>query len=279
MHAAPIVRRHAVVLRTENIRERESMSAGRLAGAVAIVTGASAGIGETTAITFGREGAKVVVVGRTQGELQRVAGIITAAGGEAMVVQADVTRTADVEAMVKAVMDCHGRIDVLVNGVGGWTKLSPITEISDEDWDEVMTLNLTSMFRCVRAVSKVMIAQKRGRIINMSSQSGVGPNAGTNSNIPYACSKAAVIAFTKHLAKQLGPDGITVNTVSPGTTLTARVAKVWDLPTQQKKAATNPLRCLVEPQDSANACLFLASDEAHHITGMNMNVNAGSSMV
>ena len=91
--------------------------------------------------------------------------------------------------------------------------------------------------------------------------------------------KAAIIAFSKHLAKQLGPDGITVNTVSPGTTLTARVAKVWDLPTQQKKAATNPLRCLVEPQDSADACLFLASNEARHITGINLNVNAGSSMV
>lgn len=255
------------------------MSAGRLAGAVAIVTGAGAGIGETTAITFGREGAKVVVVGRTEKELQRVAGIIAAAGGEAMVVRTDVTRTADVEAMVKAVMDRFGRIDVLVNGVGGWTKLAPVTEISDEDWDEVLTRNLTSTFRCVRAVAKIMIAQKRGRIINMASQSGVGPNPGTNSNIPYACSKAAVIAFTKHLAKQLGPDGITVNTVSPGTTLTARVAKVWDLPTQQKKASTNPLRCLVEPQDSADACLFLASDEARHITGMNMNVNAGSSMV
>ena len=245
------------------------MSAGRLAGAVAIVTGASAGIGETTAITFGREGAKVVVVGRTEKELQRVAGIIAAAGGEAIAVRADVTRTVDVEAMVKAVMDRYGRIDVLVNGVGGWTKLAPVTEISDDDWDEVLTLNLTSTFRCVRAVAKIMIAQKRGRIINMASQSGVGPNAGTNSNIPYACSKAAVIAFTKHLAKQLGPDGITVNTVSPGTTLTARVAKVWDLPTQQKKASTNPLRCLVEPQDSADACLFLASDEARHITGMN----------
>ena len=113
----------------------------------------------------------------------------------------------------------------------------------------------------------------------MASQSGVGPNAGTNSNIPYACSKAAVIAFTKHLAKQLGPDGITVNTVSPGTTLTARVAKVWDLPTQQKKASTNPLRCLVEPQDSANACLFLASPVSRQITGVDLPVDGGWAML
>ncbi len=255
------------------------MSAGRMAGSVAIVTGASAGIGETTAITFAREGAKVAIVARNQTELQRVAGIITAAGGEALVVKADVTVTAEVEAMVKTVMAQWGRIDILVNGVGGWTRLAPLIDIPDEEWDATLTLNLTSTFRCTRAVAKIMIAQKSGRIINMASQSGVGPNTGTGSNIPYACSKAAVIALTKHLAKQLGPDGITVNTVSPGTTLTARVAGVWDVPTQQKKAAGNALRCLVEPQDSADACLFLASSEARHITGLNMNVNAGSAMI
>jgi 3-oxoacyl-[acyl-carrier protein] reductase len=255
------------------------MSEGRLAGAVAIVTGASAGIGENTAITFAREGAKVAVVGRNMPEVERVAGVITAAGGGALAIKADVTCTAEVEAMVKTVMEKWGRIDILVNGVGGWQKLAPITEISDEDWDGIITLNLKSAFLCVRAVAKIMIAQKSGRIINMASQSGVGPNMGTNSNIPYACSKAGIIAFTKHLAKQLGPDGITVNTVSPGTTLTPRVAKVWDVPTQQKKAAGNPLRCLVEPQDSADAVLFLASEEARHVTGVNLNVNAGSSMV
>jgi 3-oxoacyl-[acyl-carrier protein] reductase len=255
------------------------MSAGRLNGAVAIVTGASAGIGETTAFTFGREGARVAVVGRTVAEIERVAGIITAAGGSAIAVRADVTRAVDVDAMVKAVMEQWGRVDVLVNGVGGWHKQSPITDMTEEEWDEVITLNVKSAFLCVRAVSRVMVAQKHGRIINMASQAGLGPNASTNSNLPYACSKAAIIAFTKHLAKQLGPDGITVNTVSPGTTLTPRVAKVWDLPTQQKKAAGNALRCLVEPQDSADACLFLASNEAKHVTGVNLNVNAGSAMV
>ncbi len=254
------------------------MSEGRLTGAAAIVTGASAGIGENTALTFAREGASVAVVARNTGEIDRVVRLITAAGGSALAVRADVTRAADVEAMVAAVMAKWGRIDILVNGVGGWTKLSPITEISDEEWDDTLTLNLKSAFLCVRAVSKIMIAQKSGRIINMASQSGVAPNNTSNSNIPYACSKAAIIAFTKHLAKQLGPDGIAVNTVSPGTTLTARVAKVWDVPTQQKKAAGNPLRCLVEPQDSADACLFLASAEARHITGVNLNVNAGSAM-
>jgi 3-oxoacyl-[acyl-carrier protein] reductase len=255
------------------------MSAGRLGGAVAIVTGASAGIGETTAITLAREGARVAVVGRNVPEIERVAALITAAGGCALALKADVTRAAEVDAMVRAVMNQWGAVDILVNAVGGWKKLAPITDITDEDWDGIIELNLKSAFLCIRAVSKIMIAQKRGRIINMASQSGLGPNSATNSNLAYACSKAAIIAFTKHLAKQLGPDGITVNTVSPGTTLTPRVAKVWDLPTQQKKAAANPLRCLVEPQDSADAVLFLASAEARHITGVNLNVNAGAAMV
>jgi 3-oxoacyl-[acyl-carrier protein] reductase len=120
---------------------------------------------------------------------------------------------------------------------------------------------------------------KRGRIINIASQSGSSPNPGTDSNLPYACAKAGLIAFTKHLAKQLGPHGITVNTVSPGTTLTPRVKNVWDAATIQKKAAASPLRCLVDAQDSADAVLFLASDESRHITGVNLNVNAGSVII
>ena len=171
------------------------MSAGRLAGAVAIVTGASAGIGETTAITFAREGAKVAVVARSQGELDRVAGLIKAAGGAAMAIKADVTCAAEVDAMVKAVMAQWDRIDVLVNGVGGWHSQAPVTDFAEADWDEIIDLNLKSAFLCIRAVAKVMVAQKSGRIINMASQAGLGPNPATHSNIAYACSKAGVMAL------------------------------------------------------------------------------------
>jgi 3-oxoacyl-[acyl-carrier protein] reductase len=252
---------------------------GRLSGLKAIVTGASAGIGETIARTFAREGAAVAVVSRNVAEAKRVVDEIEAAGGTAMVVQADVTRSQDVDAMVKAVLTKWGAIDILVNGVGGWQKLAPVTDIAEDEWDRIINLNLKSAFLCIKAATKPMIAQKRGRIINIASQSGVGPNPGTNSNLPYACAKAGLIAFTKHLAKQLGPHGITVNTVSPGTTLTPRVKNVWDAETVAKKAAGNPLRCLVETQDSADAALFLVSDEAKHVTGVNLNVNAGSAMV
>ena len=253
-------------------------TAGRLAGAVAIVTGASAGIGEAIAKTFAREGAAVAVVGRNAGEANRVAAEIGAAGGSALVVLADVTRAAEVDRLVRTAVERWGTVDILVNGVGGWRELAPVTDIAEEEWDRVIDLNLKTAFLCARAVAKVMVEKGRGRIINIASQSGTGPNPGTNSNIPYACAKAGVIALTKHLAKQLGPHGITVNTVSPGTTLTPRVRKVWDAATIEKKAAANPLRCMVDEQDSADAVLFLASAESRHVTGVNLNVNAGSAI-
>lgn len=251
------------------------VNGGRLAGATAVVTGASAGIGEAIAKTFAREGAGVAIVGRNPRETQRVAAEIEAAGGAALAVAADVTRAEDVDAVVEAVLRRWAGIDILVNGVGGWVKLAPVTEISEEEWDRVITLNLKSAFLCIRAVARVMMERGQGRIINIGSQSGSAPNLQSDSNLPYAASKGALLVLTRHLAKQLGPHGITVNAVSPGTTLTERVKKVWDAATVAKKAALNPLRCLVEPQDTAGAVLFLASEEGRHVTGVNLNVNAG----
>jgi len=248
---------------------------GRLRGQTAIVTGASAGIGAAIARTFAREGAAVAIVSRNADACKRIAGEIEKAGGAAFAAPADVTRAADVAAMVDAVAKQRGAIDILVNCAGGWAKLAPITEIPEEDWDRIITLNLKSAFLCIQAVAKVMMEKKKGRIINIGSQSGSAPNLFTDSNLPYAASKGALLVLTRHLAKQLGPHGITVNAVSPGTTLTERVRKVWDAETAAKKAAINPLRVLVEPQDSADAVLFLASEEGRHVTGVNLNVNAG----
>ena len=252
---------------------------GRLSGLTAIVTAAGQGLGEAIAKTFAREGAGVAVVDINLPEAQRVGAEIEAAGGAALVLQADVTRSQEVAAMVKAVVDRWGTVDILVNGAGGFHRLAPITDISEEEWDRVINLNLKTAFLCTKAVAGIMIEKKKGRIISIASGAGVGPNPYAPSYLPYGAGKAGLIGFTKLLARDIGMYGITANTISPGTTLTPRVRKVRDAASIEKIKAQNPMRCLVEPEDTAEAALFLASDAARHITGINMNVNAGNLIV
>ena len=253
-------------------------STGRLEGAVAIVTAAAQGIGEAIATTFAREGAAVALVDIALDEAQRVESVIAAAGGRAQVFRADVTRSQDVEAMVRGVAGRFGTVDILVNAAGGFHQLAPIAEISDEECERVIDVNLTSVFYCARAVAPIMMAKKKGRIISIASGAGIAPNPYAPSYLPYGAAKAGVIGFSKLLARDLGPHGITVNTVAPGTTLTPRVKKVRDAASLERIAAQNPMKCLVEPIDTAEAVLFLASHEARHITGVNLNVNAGNLM-
>jgi 3-oxoacyl-[acyl-carrier protein] reductase len=143
----------------------------------------------------------------------------------------------------------------------------------------VITLNLKSAFLCARAVVKPMMAQKHGRIINIASLGGIGPNPYAPSYLPYGTAKAGMIGFTKHLAKDLGSHGITVNAVSPGTTLTPRVRKVRDEASIERIKSQNPMGVLVEPIDCAEAVLFFASDESRYVTGVNLSVNAGTLIV
>ncbi len=252
---------------------------GRLSGSTAIVTAAGQGLGEAIAKIFAREGAAVAVVDINLPEAQRVGAEIEAAGGSALVVKADVTRSQEVAAMVKAVVDRWGTVDILVNGAGGFDRLAPITDISEEEWDRVINLNLKTAFLCTKAVAGIMIERKKGRIISIASGAGVGPNPYAPSYLPYGAGKAGLIGFTKLLARDIGMYGITANTISPGTTLTPRVRKVRDAASIEKIKAQNPMRCLVEPEDTAEAALFLASDAACHITGINLNVNAGNLIV
>ncbi len=252
---------------------------GRLAGSIAIVTAAAQGLGETIAKTFAREGASVAIVDINLPELTRVGAEIESAGGAALVLRADVTRAEEVEAMVKAVLNRWGTIDILVNGAGGFHRFAPITDITEEEWDRVITLNLKTAFLCSRAVAKTMIEKKKGRIISIASGAGVGPNPYAPSYLPYGAGKAGLIGFSKLLARDLGEYGITVNTVSPGTTLTPRVRKVRDAASIERIKAQNPMRSLVEPEDTGEAVLFLASSDARYITGTNMNVNAGNLIV
>ncbi len=252
---------------------------GRLAGSTAIVTAAGQGLGEAISKIFAREGASVALVDINLAEASRVAAEIAAAGGTAVVLQTDVTKAADVDKMVNAVVERWGTVDILVNAAGGFTKFAPITEIAEEEWDRVITLNLKSAFLCTKAVARVMIEKRRGRIISIASGAGVGPRSHAPSYIPYGAAKAGLIGFGKLLARDLGEYGITVNTVTPGTTLTPRVLKVRDAASIEKIKLQNPMRSLVEPEDTAEAVLFLASGAARYITGVNLNVSAGNLIV
>ena len=250
----------------------------RYAETVAIVTGAGQGIGETIARRFAQEGARVVLVDVDEAKARSVAGDIEARGGTALAMPTDVTDSAQVNEMVRTVAGRWARIDVLVNGSGGFHRLSPITDITDEEWMRVINLNLTSAFFCARAVAPMMMERKQGRIVSIASGSGIAPNPFAPSYLPYGAAKAGVINFTKLLARDLGPYGVTVNAVSPGTTATPRVIAVRDEASRKNIALQNPMRCLVEPEDTAAAVLFLASPEARYITGVNLNVNAGNLM-
>ena len=154
-------------------------SKGKLAGSVAIVTAAGQGLGEAIAKVFAREGASVAIVDINAQELKRVAGEIEAAGGSALIIPKDVTRSREVEEMVKTVLDRWGTVDILVNAAGGFHQFAPITEILEEEWDRVITLNLKTAFLCTRAVAKTMMDKKKGHIISIASGAGVAPN-------PYA---------------------------------------------------------------------------------------------
>ncbi len=252
------------------------MTTHTLANDRALVTGAGQGLGEEIARTLARAGARTLLADINMAEAERVAREINASGGTAAVFQADVTRASEVAALVKFAEETWGGIDILVNAAGGFQRFSPITEIPEDEWDRIIALNLKSAFLCAQAVAKGMMDRKKGRIINIASLAGVGPNPYAPSYVPYGTAKAAVIGFTKHLAKELGPYFITVNSVSPGTTLTPRVRKVRDAAAIEKLRTQNAMNSIVEPQDSAEAVLFLASSESRYITGVNLNVNAGT---
>lgn len=237
------------------------------------------GLGEAIAKIFAREGAKVAAVDLDAAQAARVASEIEAEGGSAIALTADVGQTAQVNAMVDSVVRQFGTVDILVNAAGGFHRFAPITEITDEEWDHVIANNLRTTFLCSRAVAAIMMERKRGRIINIASGAGIAPNPHAPSYLPYGAAKAGVIGFTKLLARDIGQFGVTVNAIAPGTTLTPRVAKVRDAASVETIRSRNPMRALVEPVDTAEAVLFLASDVERYITGITLNVNAGNLIV
>ncbi len=247
---------------------------------VAIVTGASRGIGAATAEVLGQRGAKVAVTARTVVDLEHVAAGIRNRGGQALPIACDVLDQGQVEAMVGQVVATWGRIDILVNNAGLGTPTMPVETIPPSDWDATVALNLKSAFLCVRAAVPIMKRQKAGRIVNVSSFAG--RNFSRISGPHYSAAKAGLLALTKHMAVELGPFGIGVNSVAPSVVLTARVKAKWEARPADEQArvlAGIPLGRLAQPKEVATVIAFLASDDASYVNGVCIDVNGGSYMV
>ena len=242
----------------------------RFENKVVMVTGGAAGIGRVTAENFAKEGARIAIcdVNPEAGEAA-----LKALGPEASFEKVDVADSASVSSWVDAVFEKYGQIDVLVNNAG-ITRDSLIMRMKEADWDAVISVNLKSAFNCVKAVSKIMVKQRSGRIINLASVVGVMGNPGQAN---YVASKAGMIGFTKTVAKELGARGITVNAVAPGFIETDMTA-VLSEKVKEAMLSMIPLQRAGNPQDVADAITFLASDQAAYITGQVIHVTGGMYM-
>ena len=258
-----------------------------LSDKIAVVTGGAQGIGKAVAETLAQRGANVVVADLQLEKAEAVAQEIAAdTGQKAISVRVDVSDSASAKAMIDTVMAEFGRVDILVNNAG-ITRDNLIMRMAEEDFDLVININLRGAFYCTKAVIRQMMKQRYGRIINMASVSGISGQAGQTN---YSSSKAGLIGFTKALAKEVGRFRITVNCVSPGTTETEATASLWEEAGTSDEGrarldAVNRLyplhrglQRLGQPQDIANAAVFLASDRAEWITGQVLSVNGGYCM-
>ena len=245
-----------------------------LVGKVALVTGGSRGIGRAIALKLAENGADVAInyAGNTAAA-EAVKAAIEQMGRKALLIQCSVADTDGVQAMVNQVVKELGRLDILVNNAG-ITRDGLLMRMKEADWDDVMNTNLKGVYNCSKAVMRTMMKQKSGRIVNMASVVGEMGNAGQAN---YAAAKAGVIGFTKSLAKEVASRGITVNAIAPGFIATD-MTRVLSDDQKAEMARTIPLGRAGQPEDVANAVLFLASEGAAYITGQVLNVDGGMVM-
>jgi 3-oxoacyl-[acyl-carrier protein] reductase len=247
----------------------------RLQNKVAVITGGAQGLGKAIALGMGREGAKVVVADLQADKAKSVAGELASRGAEALGVEVNVASEISVKRLAEEALSGFGRVDILVNDAGVYLK-SPVVSKSEEDWDKTMDINLGGNFLCVRAFVPTMRAQKSGRIISIASSIA---HTGAREFADYAASKAAIIGFVKALARELGPDGITVNAICPGSANTDMPRRHRTEDEVMARLRATPLGHVLQPEDIAGPILFLASDAAAYITGQTYNINCGTVMI
>ena len=245
----------------------------KLKDKVALVTGGARGIGQAIAMTFAREGADIVVADVNLEVAQKTASEIEALGRKALALEMDVTDYAKVEEGVNKILDKFGKVDILVNNAG-ITKDNLILRMSQSEWDAVINVNLKGTFNCIKAVSRPMVKQRSGKIVSIASIIGLMGNFGQAN---YAASKAGIIALTKTVAKELASRNVNANSVAPGFIQTDMTAKLSE-DVKAKMLEAIPLAKLGTPQDVANVCLFLASEDASYITGQTITVDGGMVM-
>lgn len=255
----------------------------RFTDKVALITGGASGIGAATAVLMAREGARVALIDVARDRLSEVEHRLTATGAVCEAVAGDVLDPAVVEPACDRVVDRFGRIDVLVNAVGGSTLLarpgSELDELSLADWQQVLEFNLRGTFLCTQAVIPHMKRRRAGRIVLLSSIVARGDASAARTNAPYVVAKAGIRALARKLALELGPFGITCNAVAPGVTLTERIQEqilARRTPEQiQQMIEAVPLRRLGTPEDQARVIAFLASDDAAFVSGQTIDVTGG----